>query len=106
MLFGMPAAYTLTSWVNMGRSSGTWEGAQERRPWGPGFMCVDSILGPHFEKKVGTFDINMFFCFMFVSKSFFLMIIVSESGRLGLKKQAFCVRGVAKTSFTQKSEFC
>ena len=43
---------------------------------------------------------------MLVSRSFFLKILGSESGRLGFQKQAFGVRGVAKTNFSQKLEFC
>jgi hypothetical protein len=92
LLFGMPAAYTLTSWGNIA--------------WGSGFIGFDSILGSHFEKNVGALDINTFFCFMLVSRLLFLLIFVSESGRLALPKQAFGVRGVAKTNFTQKLEFC
>ena len=34
------------------------------------------------------------------------MISGSESGRLGLQKQAFGVEGVAKTIFSQMLEFC
>ena len=41
--------------------------------------------------------------FMLVSRSRFLQICESESGRLGLPKQAFGVRRVAKTKFSQKS---
>ena len=37
---------------------------------------------------------------------FSLMILGSESGRLGLQKQAFGVKGVAKTIFSQMLEFC
>ena len=47
----------------------------------------------------------MFF-FMLVSRSFCFKILGFESGRLGFKKQAFGVRGVAKTNFSQKLEFC
>ena len=87
----MPAAYTLTSWGNM--------------VWGSGFIGFDSMLGSHFEKNVGTLDINRFFCFMLVSRLLFLMIFVCESGRLALPKQAFGVRGVAIISFSRRLKF-
>jgi hypothetical protein len=43
---------------------------------------------------------------MLVSRSHFVLILGSDSGCLGLQKQAFGVRGVAKTNFSQKLEFC
>jgi len=43
---------------------------------------------------------------MLVSRSHFVMILGCESGRLGLQKQAFGVRGVVKTNFSQKLEVC
>ena len=44
-------------------------------------------------------------CFYACFQVIFLQICESESGRLGLPKQAFGVRWVAKTNFSQKSEF-
>ena len=43
--------------------------------------------------------------FMLVSRLLFEMILGSESGRLGLHKQACGVGGVAKIRFSQKLEF-
>jgi hypothetical protein len=43
---------------------------------------------------------------MLVSRSHFVVILGSESGRLGLQKQAFGVRRVVKTNFSQKLEVC
>ena len=43
---------------------------------------------------------------MLVSRSLFLTILGSESGRLGLQKQTFGERWVAKTIVSQKLEFC
>ena len=43
---------------------------------------------------------------MLVSRSHFVVILGSKSGRLGLQKQAFGVRGVVKTNFSQKLEVC
>ena len=48
---------------------------------------------------------NMSVFVMLVSRSHFVVILGSKSGRLGLQKQAFGVRVVAKTYFSQKSEF-
>ena len=42
---------------------------------------------------------------MLVSRSLFDIVFKLESGRMGLQKQAFGVRGVAKTNFSQKFEF-
>ena len=44
--------------------------------------------------------------FMRVSKSVFIKISGSESGRMGFQKQAFGVGMVAKTNFLQKLGFC
>jgi len=49
--------------------------------------------------KIGVF---LHACFQV---AFFLTIFGDESGRLGLQKQAFGVRVVAKTIFPQKLEF-
>ena len=43
---------------------------------------------------------------MLVSRSHFVVILGSKSGRLGLQKQAFGVRGVVKTNFSQKLGGC
>ena len=43
---------------------------------------------------------------MLVSRSHFVVILGSESGRLGLQQQAFGVRRVVKNNFSQKLAFC
>jgi hypothetical protein len=61
MSFGMPAASTLTSWVNMGRSRSTWEHKKgDRGVQALIFIDFGSILGPHLESvapwtKIGVF---------------------------------------------------
>ena len=49
--------------------------------------------------KIGVFV-------MLVSRSHFVVILGSVSGRLGLQKQAFGVRRVVKTNFSQELEVC
>ena len=103
--FGMPGASTLAPWGSMGRSRGTWGlkkgdfGVQARI-----FIDFGLISGSHFESFSGPLDQNQCFL-MLVSRLFFQKILGSESGRLGLHKQAFGVRGVAKTKFSQNLEF-
>ena len=45
-------------------------------------------------------DEQMWFFFMLVPRSLFVMIFQSESGCLGIVKQGFGVRSVAKTTFS------
>ena len=82
-------------------------GAQERRSWGQAWIFIDFewISGPHFESFPGSLDQHLCVVFMLVCRTLFQKILGSESGRLGLQKQAFGVRWVAKTNFSQKSEF-
>ena len=82
---------------------------REHKKGDPGVQVLLVLAGfwhPILKKMLVLWTQIGFCCFMFVSRSFFLMIFVSESGRLGFKKQAFGVRGVAKNSFPQKLEFC
>ena len=47
---------------------------------------------------------QLVFCVL-VSRSLVAQIVEPKSGRLRLPKQGFGVRGIAKTKFSQKSEF-
>ncbi len=82
-----------------------WE-AQERRPCRPGLdfygLWVD--FGTPFRKLFCDLGLTFVFFSMLVSRSLLLTILGSESGRLGLQKQAFGVRCVAKIEFSQISE--
>ena len=92
--------------MTMRRSRGTWE----HKKGGLGvqaliFIDFGWMLGPHFDSFSEMFDIFLCFFSMLVSRSLLLTILGSESGRLGLQKQGFGMRSVAKTNFSQKSEF-
>ena len=65
-----------------------------------------SQMGPHCDSFGETLDQNTCFLFLLVSRSLFVTVLGSESGRLGLQKQGFGVKGVAKTIFSQMLEFC
>ena len=72
-------------------------GAATKSPWG----LVSDVTGTVFRARRVT--IRVFFCHA-CFQVIFLQIFESESGRLGLPKQTFGVRGVAKTNFSQKTE--
>ncbi len=90
----------------LGHHGGPWE-QQEGHVgvWNRIFIDFGTISGTHFESFLEPRAKIRFSFFVLVSRSLFASIFESKSGRLGLPKQGFGVRDIAKTEFSQKSEF-
>jgi hypothetical protein len=92
----MLGAFTLTSWDDPGTLGSTRKDIVRSRL---GFYRFLVDLGEPFRKIFGYIYSEKHNLFISICRLSFLMFLGSESGCLGLKKQAFGKGGITKSSF-------
>ncbi len=99
--FGRPGASILAPWAIVGDHGTT---GRTRRSLESDFYRFWDDFGPIL-KAFWAPRAKILCFFLLVSRSPFAPIFESKSGRLGLPKQGFGVKCIAKNKFSQKSEF-